>query len=78
MILIFCMGRHFESYVLSTRVTLHLVSRQAIASGSESGSRWSGVRVTRAVAYVQPLNVSPEPKDWCTTLEAMTRMGERA
>lgn len=76
--MIFCMGRCFESHALSTRVTSQPVSRQAVESGSESGGRCSEVRVIRVVAYVQPLNASPELKDWCIALEAMTEMGKRA
>ncbi len=75
-VLIFYIGRRFESHALSTRVTLHPVSRQAVESGSESNGRYSGVRVMEVVAYVQPLNASPKPKDWCTVLEAMIGMDE--
>lgn len=51
-VLTFCMGRCFESHVLSTRVTPQPVSKQAVESVSESGGRYSGVRVIRVVAYV--------------------------
>lgn len=61
--LIFYIGRCFESHVLSTRVTSHPVSKQAVKSGSESDGRCSEVRVMGAVAYVQPRNASPKPKD---------------
>lgn len=76
--LIFCIGRRFESNALSTRVTLHLVSKQVVESRLESGGRCSGVRVIRVVAYVQLLNISPEPKDWYTIQEAMIGMGDVA
>lgn len=76
--LIFCIGRHFESHGLSTKVTLHLVSTQAIKSGLKSGEKCLGVKVTRAVTYIQPLNANLKSKDWYTILEAMIGMGKTA
>lgn len=74
--LIFYINTHFERHTLSTRMTLYPISRQVIALGLESGGRWSPVRVTRVVAYVQLLNPSPEPKNWYAVLEVMIGMGE--
>lgn len=74
--LTFSVGRCFESHVLLIRVTSQPISRQVVELGSESGGRYSKVRVIKVVAYVQPLNASPESKNWCTALEAMTEMGE--
>lgn len=70
------MGRYFESYVLSTKVTPQLVSRQVVESRLEFGGKCSRVRVIRVVAYVQPLNASSEPKDWCIALDAMIGISE--
>lgn len=50
--LIFCISRHFESHVLSIRVTPYLISRQIVELGLEPGGRYSGVIVIRAVAYI--------------------------
>lgn len=76
--LIFCIGRHFESHILSTRVTPHSVLRQVIDLGLEFGGGRSRVRVIRAIAYIQSLNASSEPKNRCIALEAMIRMNKTA
>lgn len=76
--LIFYIGKRFDGDVFSTKVTSHLVLRQAVNSGSEFDGECLGVRVIKVIAYVQPLNVSPEPKNWYTTLKAMIEIDKIA
>ena len=49
---IFSIGKRFESHALSTRVTSHPISRQAIKSELTFDSSCLWVRVMRAIAYV--------------------------
>lgn len=74
----FRISRRFKSYVLSTKVTAHLILGQAVESGLASGSRCLEMGMIGAVAYVQLLNASLEPKNQCIILESMIGMNEVA
>lgn len=59
-----------------TRVTLQLVSRQAIALGSDSKGKTRETRVTVVVAYIYPQTARPEPIAGTTDLKVIIGMGE--
>lgn len=56
----------------------HLVSKQLVKLELKSGSRYSRVKMIMAVVYVQPLNASPELKDWYIALETMIEIEKAA
>lgn len=58
------------------RVTSQPMSKQAVESGSKLVGKCSGVSMIEAVAYVQPLNPSPDPKDWCIAFNITMKMDE--
>lgn len=44
-------------------MTLQPISRQAIESRLKLGGKYSGVSIIKTIAYVQPLNLRPDPKN---------------
>lgn len=70
--LIFNVGRYFESQSLSTRMTPYPISSQTMYLRLKSSGRCLEMRMIIMIAYVQPLNASLESKNqYIVALEVM-------